>query len=131
MYLLDTSAILAHYLSEPGATEVQEILAAKEGYIAAVTWFELQEKLKNETLPQEVLAVYARAVAGIVDITLEVADAAFELRKAASARIPAADALIAGAARVRGYELVHRDAHLASIPTALLKQRMLASKKRR
>ena len=129
MYLLDTSAILAHYLGEPGAAEVHEILTAKEGYIASVTWFEMREKLKNETRPEEVLAVYARAVAGIVDITLEVADAAFELRKAASARIPSTDALIAGAARVRGYELIHRDAHLASIPTALLRQRILAPKK--
>ncbi len=129
MYLLDTSALLAHCFGEPGAGEVDEILASKSGYVAAVTWFELRVKLQGSSDAPAVLQIYAEAVAGTVDINREVAERAFELRKAAGGRIPTADSLIAGAAISRGYRLVHRDAHLAAIPAHVLAQVLLPSKR--
>lgn len=129
MYLLDTSAILAHCYAEPAAAEiVGEILANRTGYVAAVTWFELRVKLQFEVNGSGILDLYSNAVAGTVDITEEIADAAFRLRQAAKTRIPTVDSLIAGAALARGYQLVHRDDHLAAIPTSLLPQKLLPPK---
>lgn len=125
MYLLDTSAILVHCFGETGADEVDRILVSNEGYVAAVTWFELRVKLQDSSDARLAIETYAEAVAGTVDITADVAVAAYKLRESASSRIPAADCLIAGAAVARGYRLVHRDAHLAAIPTRLLPQILL------
>ena len=50
----------------------------------------------------------------------QVSEAAFELRLASGERIPAIDSLIAGAAKLHGFHLVHRDAHLAKIPQEVL-----------
>ena len=129
MYLLDTSAILAHCYGEAGSEIVGEVLANKTGFVAAVTWFELKVKLQFEADAREILQLYYNAVAGTVDINREVAERAFELRKAAGGRITTADSLIAGAAISRGYQLVHRDAHLAAIPAHLLAQVVLPSKR--
>ncbi len=129
MYLLDTSALLAHCFSEPGADEVDRILADKIGYVAAITWFELRVKFQGSVDAPAVLQLYSEAVAGTVDITEEIAAAAFRLRQAAATRIPTADSLIAGAALARGYQLVHRDDHLAAIPASLLPQKLLPPKR--
>lgn len=128
MYLLDTSALLAHCFSEPGAEEVDRILAAKLGYVAAVTWFELRVKFQGSADAAAVLQLYAEALAGTVDITAEIAENAFRLRQASLSRIPTADSLIAGAALSRGYQLVHRDDHLAAIPASTLSQLRLPPK---
>ena len=128
MYLLDTSALLAHCFSEPGADEVDAILASKTAYVAAVTWFELRVKLQGASHATALLQIYADAVAGTIDITREVAEAAFGLRQTVGVRIPAVDSLIAGAAIARGFRLVHRDSHLTAIPLSVLSQIVLPVK---
>ncbi len=129
MYLLDTSALLTHCLGEPGADEVDEMLASKRAYVAAVTWFELRVRLQGATHAAALLQIYAEALAGTIDITREVADAAFRLRQTVGVRIPAVDSLIAGAAMARGFQLVHRDSHLAAIPLSVLAQIVLPAKR--
>ena len=128
MYLLDTSAILAHWLNEPGAFQVEHILDGKEAFVASVTWFELRIKWQDLEQLDELIDIYQDAVAGTVDITEKVTKSAFEIRRATASRIPTVDALIAGAAQVRGLKLVHRDPHLASIPAGMLTQTMLPAK---
>ncbi len=129
MYLLDTSALLTHCFSEAGADEVDAILASKTAYVAAVTWFELRVKLQGTTHASVLLQLYADTLAGTVDITPEVAEAAFRLRQTVGVRIPAVDSLIAGAAIARGFHLVHRDSHLAAIPLSVLSQIVLPTKR--
>jgi predicted nucleic acid-binding protein len=81
---------------------------------------ELRVKLQEAEGASEVLRIYADAVAGTIDLTSDIAQAAFELRKAINRPIPTADALIADAAVIRGYQLVHWDAHLATVTENLL-----------
>ena len=128
MFLLDTSALLAHCFGEPGGEVVEEILSAGSGYVAAITWFELRVRLRDSPLASAVEEIYAASVAGTVDISRDVAETAYALRERVGVRIPAADCLIAGAARQRGYTLVHRDAHLMNIPGHQLAQRILPAK---
>ena len=129
MYLLDTSALLTHCFGEPGAGEVDEMLASKRAYVAAVTWFELRVKLQGTIHAPALLQIYADALAGTIDITREVAEAAFQLRQTVGVRIPAVDSLIAGAAIAHGFHLVHRDSHLAAIPLSVLAQTVLPAKR--
>lgn len=125
MYLLDTSALLAHFLSEPGADEVARLIEEGHAWVAAVSWLELRIRLQDLPGGAEVLTIYQEEMAGSVDITSQVAAAAFEVRQETNARLPMVAALIAGAARARGFELVHRDQHLAAIPATCLRQRLL------
>ena len=121
MVLLDTSALLAHARQEPGWELVEEHLASGEAWVAAVTWLELSIALQQQVGGGvELLDVYREGVAGTVAISSEVADAAFAIRREASGRLPAMDSLIAGAAKIRGFRLIHRDKHLALIPDDVL-----------
>ena len=128
MYLIDTSAILAHCLDEEGWDQVDFLLFERETYVAAITWFELRVGLKNTPDTNEIVRGYEKLVTGTIDLTHEIAVAAFELRQVSGIRIPTVDAVIAASAKVLGYELVHRDPHLGIIPARLLKQRMLPAK---
>jgi predicted nucleic acid-binding protein len=125
---LDTSALLALCLNEPGDSEVQTILEAGEGWVAAVSWLELRIKLEHVVNGHETVILY-ESLAGTVDVTREIAEAAYEIRRATRPRVPMIDSLIAGAARVHGMRLLHRDAHFAAIPAKLLKQKMLPAKR--
>lgn len=125
---MDTSAFLALCLEEPGEAEVREILEAGEAWITAVSWIELRITLDRVEHGAQLLTLFGQALAGTIDVTREVANAGFEIRKATRPRVPMMDSLIAGAAHFHGMELVHRDAHFAAIPTKLLKQRMLPAK---
>jgi predicted nucleic acid-binding protein len=108
---------------------VRTILEAGEGWISAPSWLELRIKLDQHEHRDTALAIYEATLAGTLDITREVAEAAFEIRKSTQPRVPLIDSLIAGTARVHGVELLHRDSHLAAISTLLVKQRMLPAKK--
>ncbi len=99
-----------------------------EAWIAAISWLELRIQLERHEHRDAALAIYEATLAGTFDITREVADAAYEIRRATKSRIPVVDSLIAGAARVHGMELVHRDKHMAAIPARFVKQRMLPGK---
>ena len=77
---------------------------------------------------EELIALYEDSVAGAVDISREVALAAYEIRKSAPERVPMIDCLIAGAARLHGMTLLHRDRHMTAIPQKLVKQKQLPAK---
>jgi predicted nucleic acid-binding protein len=51
------------------------------------------------------------------------------LRSATRPRLPLVDALIAASAKEHSAILVHRDPHLATIPTSLVSQRVLPPKR--
>jgi predicted nucleic acid-binding protein len=133
-YLLDTSALMAHVLSEPGWEIVEGILAdyPRDAAISAITWleFNIVARLISDRPAEakEVLALYDHLLAVAIPATREVAEAALGLRLIASKRLPTAGALIAATAKLHGATLVHRDPHLAVIPQKLLKQIVLPAK---
>ncbi|CAN5447613.1 hypothetical protein BH23VER1_BH23VER1_08300 [soil metagenome] len=121
-HLLDTSALLAHYLDEPGAQEVEALLASGPGGVAlaAPTWVELQSRLRTFVPDaherERVFDLYTRQLCAFLPIDRAACSAAIRLRDAAPQRLPLVDALIAGTAHAAGLVLVHRDPHLDSIP---------------
>lgn len=125
MYLLDTSAILAFVLQERGGERVGSLLEEERVYIAAPSWLELRVRLEREEAGAELLQLLESGILTSVDITAEVARRGFGLKSAATERVPVVDALIAGAAAVHEYTLVHRDDHFLGIPAGMLTQEML------
>jgi predicted nucleic acid-binding protein len=126
VYLLDTSALLAHYRNEAGASRVHALFgeADAELYIASVSLPEFARRLRDlgqdEAQTRRVLADYRELLDGIVAIDVPVAEASEELLRRMPARLPLVNALIAAAARVQGAALVHRDAHMRAIPAELV-----------
>jgi len=133
-FLLDTSALFAHCLEEPGCETVESILEKFTGdaRISVVTWLEFQMRLEeihpDSKARREILACYAELLDDPEPVTKEVAGAACDLRRQAGRRIPNADAMIAATAKLAGATLVHRDPHLAAIPAKLVKQLVLPPK---
>lgn len=121
-HLLDTSAILAHYLDEPGADDVEKLLARGPGAVAlaAPSWVELDTRLRelvSEVEEREnVFQQYTVTLSTLLPVDAESCLSAIRLRNAAAGRLPLADALIAGVADAAGLVLVHRDPHFDSIP---------------
>jgi hypothetical protein len=121
-HLLDTSAILAHYLDEPGADEVENLLAQGPSTVAlaAPSWVELDTRLRelvSEVVEREnVFLQYTVSLTTLLPVNAESSLAAIRLRNAAPGRLPLADALIAGVADAAGLILVHRDPHFDTIP---------------
>ena len=99
-----------------------------EAWVAATTWLELRVRLQGESEAAELIRLYEESVAGTIDVTREVALAAYAIRKATPNRVPMIDCLIAGSARVHGMTLVHRDRHMAAIPQRLVRQKQLPAK---
>jgi predicted nucleic acid-binding protein len=133
-YVLDTSALLAHYREEPGHDLVERLLAEHpdDVYFSSITWLEfhlrLKELIPSQKAREEVLAIYDELLADALPVTREAARAAFDLREQLPRRIPNDDALIAATAKLKGATLVHRDPHLAAIPERLVKQIVLPEK---
>ena len=132
-HLLDSSAFFAFFFDEPGRQRVEELLRdpAVEAGLSALTSVELWARLKAEgcegVFEQEWhdhLPLFEQVFS--VDLLLCVK--AIELRRAATARLPTIDSLIAATAAMRNAVLVHRDPHFASVPDHLLKQEMLPDK---
>jgi predicted nucleic acid-binding protein len=121
-HLLDTSAILAHYLDETGADEVESLLAQGPGVVAlaAPSWVELDTRLRelvSEVEEREnVFLQYTVSLTTLLPVNAESCLAAIRLRNAAPGRLPLADALIAGVADAAGLILVHCDPHFDTIP---------------
>jgi len=128
VYLLDTSALLAHYREEAGAEQVQALFDREEHelLLASVSLPEFARLLRDLGASPEdarkVMRQYRETLDAIVPVDAEVAEASFDLLCQLPTRLPLVDALVAAAARTRHACLVHRDAHLRAIPSALLAQ---------
>ena len=133
-HVLDTSAILAHYLREPGASEVNAILARgpDAAGLSPISVVELRGRLADLAIDADeagrVLKFYTETLTTALPLTRETADVAIELRATTRPRLPLVDSLIAASARQHGAILVHRDPHMAAIPVALVKQLVLPPK---
>jgi predicted nucleic acid-binding protein len=130
-YLLDTSALLAHYREETGADRVQELFDCPENSIllASISITEFSRRMAELGAPaQDIDAAvfgYGRLFAEVVSIDKGIAKAAFQMGLSASSRLPLADALIAASAASRQAVLVHRDSHFQSLPDELIVQEEL------
>jgi predicted nucleic acid-binding protein len=135
-HLLDTSAILAHFLGEPGADTVAELLAGGPDRVAlaAPSWAELDRRL-GELIPDAAEAhrihlLYTRDLCAFVPLDEAAMDAAIRIQRTSAKRIPLIDCLIAGCAAAHQLTLVHRDEHLDIIPSGQLAMLRLPSKPR-
>ncbi len=135
-HLLDTSAILAHFLDEPGSDTVAELLAggSERVALAAPSWAELARRL-GELIPDAAEAhrirlLYTRDLCAFIPLDEAAADAAVNIQRATFKRIPMIDTLIAGCAAAHDLILVHRDEHLDTIPAAQVAKLRLPSKVR-
>lgn len=132
-YLLDTSAVLAHVRNEPGAGLVQELFERDDFsvFLCSVSLAELARRLRDlGATPEEAWATidgYRQAVDGVVPVDEVVARESDRILVQTPARLPLVDALIAAAASSRGAVLVHRDAHMRTIPTSHVRQLDLES----
>ena len=133
-HLLDTSALLAHYLGEPGARQVQSLFdggAVSTGTsVLALFEFELRlHQLGMDVLTRDAeLNCYRALLSEVVNVDEAVRKEAVRLRIQATARVSAMDALIAATASLGNATLVHRDPHFSAIPPGLLKQEVLPAK---
>jgi predicted nucleic acid-binding protein len=127
-FLLDTSAMLAHSRQEPGWDRVQALFeeAGSEILAASLSLTEFARRLcalgASVEEARRTAEDYRELLDEIVPVDERVAFAAFEIGCATAERLPLADALIAAAAREREACLVHRDGHMASIPTSVMEQ---------
>jgi predicted nucleic acid-binding protein len=131
-YFLDTSALLAFYYGEPGARRMMEILSdGRSGTgLSVLSAGEFWSSLRAQGWENAFDDEWPRAsetVDELVPVTLPVVHRSLDLRRAAPARLPHIDALIAATAAVRGDVLLHCDPHFLSIPARLLKQEYLSA----
>jgi predicted nucleic acid-binding protein len=132
-HLLDSSAFFAFFFDQPGRQRVEELLRepAVEMGLSVLTSVELWARLKAEGLDtvfeqewEDYLPLFER----IVSVDLPLCLKAVELRRAATARLPIIDSLIAASAVEYDAVLLHRDPNFTSIPRHLLKQELLPEK---
>lgn len=121
-HLLDTTALLAHFLDEKGAEQVDSLLALGPDRIAvaAPTWVELHTRLREIIGEGPEMEAVFHDYTGVLTRMLAVDEAAIRaairLRSKTPGRLPLSDALIAGTASATGLILVHRDAHFDTVP---------------
>lgn len=132
-YLLDTSALLAHYRQEAGWEKVQALFENDEAelLIASISLTEFGRRLRElgatETEVEESLNSYQLLFSEVAPVDVTMARAAFVLGCHTVRRLPLVDALIAAVAQVKIAVLVHRDEHMRSIPTTAVEQLDLAT----
>jgi len=133
-HLLDTSALLAHYLAEPGAERVQSLFEddAVVAGASILSLFEFELRLQqlgvDATSRAAELNRYRALLNEIFDVDEAVRSEAIRLRTSATSHVAAMDVLIAATASLKNATFVHRDPHFASIPRNLLKQEVLPAK---
>lgn len=133
-HLLDTSALLAHYLAEPGAERVQALFEddAVVAGASILSLYEFELRLHqlgvNATNRTAELTRYRALLSEVVEVDEAVRGEAIRLRTSAIAHVAAMDILIAATASLKNATLVHRDPHFAAIPATLLKQEVLPPK---
>lgn len=132
-YLLDTSALLAHFRQEEGWQTVQALFEAEEAelMIASPSLTEFGRRLASlgasEAEITEAITTYQLLFSEVVAIDSAIALAALAIGQRATRRLPLIDALIAGAAQTKSAILVHRDEHMSGIPAALVAQEVLVT----
>lgn len=132
-YLLDTSAVVAHYRKEVGHARVQALFEDDDAvlWFAAPSLLELEACLRDtgveKAIRRKVVDDYAGGLVQIMAVDERVARRAMAIREAAAGRLPAMDALIAACAAICSAVLVHRDVHFDLIPAELLPSLRLSS----
>jgi predicted nucleic acid-binding protein len=133
-HLLDTSALLAHYLAEPGADRVQ-LLFENAAFVVGTSilaMFELELRMQHLGIDAAMRAAdlnrYRALLSDVVSVDEAVRTEGIRLRTGATARVSTIDVLIAATASVRGAMLVHRDPHFSAIPSSMLAQEILPPK---
>lgn len=129
-HLLDTSAWLAHIFDEPGADAITALLEHEdtESGISVLSLIEVYGRFRARGRAaefDEVLEIYRRLFTRILPVSEAIALRAVALRQAATARVPAIDAMIAATAAHHSAVLVHRDPHFLSIADGMLRQKVL------
>jgi predicted nucleic acid-binding protein len=132
-HFLDTSAVLAHYLRESGADEVNALLhSSAEIGLSVLSLVELRTRLEticpDRTEIERVFDLYANRLLISIAVDRKIAATAIELRANASLRVPLVDSIIAASAISLGAILVHRDPHLAAISQSGFRQVVLPPK---
>jgi predicted nucleic acid-binding protein len=127
-FLLDTSALLAHSRQEPGWARVQTLFEEDDAEVlaASLSLTEFARRLRELGATageaRSTVEDYQELLDEIVPVDARVAFTAFDIGCAMVERLPLADALIAASALERGACLVHRDRHMAPIPSKLVEQ---------
>lgn len=129
-HVLDTSAWLAHLFGEPGHEAVADLIEDPEVLlgVSAASLLEVHARMAAVHAVHrfdEVIAGYSAIFASILPIDETVALQAAALREAATARVPAIDALIAATAATHDAFLIHRDPHFSAIPYEQVRQVVL------
>lgn len=133
-HLLDTTALLAHYLAENGAERVQALFEDESvipgGSILSFYEFELRLYQLGVDASTRVAEMnrYLVLLEEVVEVNEAVRSEAIRLRMNATAHVAAMDVLIAAAASLKNATLVHRDTHFAALPANILKQEVLSAK---
>lgn len=130
IFLLDSSALIAFYFGEPGSERVRDILNSEEAdvRVSVLTAAEFWSRLRGEGWTQvfdEEWSRIADVLSSVDPVSMDVVLKSFELRLAATARLPQIDALIAATSALHNAVLVHRDPHFLTIPSHLLQQELL------
>ncbi|MFT3831411.1 MAG: PIN domain-containing protein [Opitutaceae bacterium] len=127
-HVFDPSAILAHYFQEPGAEQVNALLAdnSVEVGLPATALIDLKLRLAS-TVPDPAEArrayrLYAEELIAALPVTREVVADAERILERLGNEFPLSAAFVAATARQQGAVLVHRDAHLALLPGDLVQQ---------
>ena len=127
-HVFDTSAILAHYFHEPGAEQVNSLLAdnAVEVGLPAIALIELKTRLTSSVHdPVEASSafhIYAEELISAIPVTREIVARAEELLQRADNSLTLLEAIAAATAQSERAVLVHRDANFARLPAELLAQ---------
>ncbi len=124
-YTLDTSAILAYFLNEPGADEVRRILKVgekgrEEVFASFMTFMEFLYrtwKLKGETQAKKAYLMLRGLPIQEVQANESLLVAAAKLK--ANHSISVADAWIAATALVMDSVLVHKDPEMDRLPPSI------------
>jgi predicted nucleic acid-binding protein len=129
-HLLDSSAWLIHLFGEPGVEEINQLFEQPQVtvHVSALSLPEVYARLlsldRGAEWPQ-VWQAYSALFDKVIPADEAVAHMAVQYRTAAATRLPTIDGLIAATAGVHDLTLVHRDPHMAAIPTDLLRQMQL------
>jgi predicted nucleic acid-binding protein len=131
-HLLDSSAFFAYFFDQPGRHPVEELLrdSSIDAGLSVLTSVELWARLKaegQEEVFEQEWQEHLPLFEGILAVDMSICKKAIQLRRAASARVPTIDSLIAATAAINDAVLVHCDPHFRSIPRELLKQEDLGA----